>query len=76
MQSKLRCRPDYWAHPHARGVNANLPPQWLIYVKVDNLAGSIQRCEELGGKVLVRYSQSQAVIQDPAGAVIMIWSQT
>lgn len=59
---------------HARGVNAGLPAQWLIYIVVEDLERSVARCEELGGRVLVaskgfggqgRY----CVIQDPAGAV-------
>ena len=33
---------------HARGPNANLPPQWLIYVTVKSLDQSIARCNELG----------------------------
>jgi hypothetical protein len=59
---------------HARGVNAGLPPQWLIYITVADVGASAARCRELGGTVLVgpkdmggygRY----CVIQDPAGAV-------
>jgi len=59
---------------HARGVNADLPAQWLIYITVPDLEKCAARCAELGGKVLAgprgcgdagRY----CVIQDPAGAV-------
>lgn len=59
---------------HARGVNANLPPQWLVYMKVADIDQSVNRCLELGGKVLVppkpmgQYGR-YCVIQDPAGAV-------
>ena len=53
---------------HARGVNEGLPPQWLIYIAVENLEEAKRRCEELGGTVL-RSSESMCVIQDPAGAV-------
>ena len=58
---------------HARGSNASLPPQWLIYVNVEDLDRSAQRCVELGGK-LVDGPRSLGggrfcVIQDPAGAV-------
>src|SRR5436190_24064366 len=38
---------------HARGSNANLPPQWLIYIIVADVAASAARCLELGGQVLV-----------------------
>jgi predicted enzyme related to lactoylglutathione lyase len=59
---------------HARGHNAGLPPHWLVYISVADLAKSLRACKAHGGKVLVgpkgtaphsRY----AVIQDPTGAV-------
>jgi predicted enzyme related to lactoylglutathione lyase len=65
---------------HARGKNADLPPQWLVYITVEDLDRSIVRCEQLGGKVVAgpknmgdigRY----AVIQDPAGAVCALWQE-
>ena len=37
---------------HARGTNAGLPAQWLIYINVANLDHSIARCQELGGTIL------------------------
>ncbi len=65
---------------HARGVNADLPPQWLIYVIVEDIARSIARCVELGGKVITgpKSMGSQGtycVIQDPAGAVAALFQQ-
>jgi predicted enzyme related to lactoylglutathione lyase len=63
---------------HARGVNADLPGQWLIYIIVKDLGQSIAQCEELGGEVLVsprdmggtgRY----CVIRDPTGAVAALF---
>ena len=63
---------------HARGVNAGLPPVWLIYINVANLDDSMTRCRDLGGQVLAgpkgmggqgRY----CVIQDPAGAVAALF---
>jgi hypothetical protein len=59
---------------HARGVNAGLPPQWLIYITVADVNGSAARCQELGGRVLVGPKEvggygRYCVIQDPAGAV-------
>jgi len=62
---------------HARGVNADLPPQWLAYIVVEDLDASVGRCLELGGAVVAgpkgegsagRY----CVIQDPAGAVVAL----
>lgn len=61
---------------HKRGVNAAIPSVWMLYVGVDDVDASMHRCEELGGKVLVRPSTDvayrYAVIQDPAGAIIGI----
>jgi predicted enzyme related to lactoylglutathione lyase len=59
---------------HARGVNASLPSQWLVYIKVPNIDQSMERCLDLGGQVLVppkamgEYGR-YCVIQDPSGAV-------
>lgn len=58
---------------HARGANAKLPSQWLIYISVRSLAASIERCLALGGKLLDGPrpvgKQQFCVIQDPSGAV-------
>lgn len=65
---------------HARGSNANLPPQWLIYITVDNLDKSIERCRELGGDVLDGPRSlgegTFCVIRDPAGAVAALYQKT
>ncbi len=61
---------------HARGVNKDLPPQWLMYVKVVNLDESLSKCVELGGKVLGEKRKMgegyYSLIQDPAGAYMML----
>lgn len=59
---------------HARGANADLPPQWLIYITVEDLEASMRKCKERGGELLtpVRSCGGQGtycVIRDPAGAV-------
>lgn len=58
---------------HARGSNTGLPPQWLIYITVDDLDAAIVACEAHGGRV-VREPVSlmggrMCVLADPAGAV-------
>ena len=63
---------------HARGGNAGLPPQWLIYITVANVDESIATCKSLGGKILAEaknYSDMgrYCVIQDPAGAVCALF---
>ena len=58
---------------HARSQNADLPPQWLIYVPVEDLNASIDACERMGGKVVCRHSERYIVIEDPAGAVMVLY---
>jgi len=53
-------------------LNADLPPQWLIYVPVKSLSRSMAACRRLGGKILQKRKQL-CLIQDPAGAVMMLW---
>jgi predicted enzyme related to lactoylglutathione lyase len=58
---------------HARGVNAGLPPVWMMYLPVDDLAESLLCVEEEGG-VIIKAEQREggeyayAAIRDPAGA--------
>ncbi len=58
---------------HARGGNAKIPPQWLIYITVENVDAAAERCVTLGGKVIdgprAMGPRRFCVIQDPAGAV-------
>jgi uncharacterized protein len=58
---------------HARGVNTGLPPVWMIYLPVGDLAESLRRVEAEGGEVIntVRGAGGEnmyAVIRDPVGA--------
>ena len=59
---------------HARGVNADLPAQWLVYITVADIEASLAKCVELGGKAIREVRDlgehgRYCVIQDPAGAV-------
>jgi uncharacterized protein len=62
---------------HARGVNAGLPPVWLLYLPVGDLDESLERVGAEGGRILheqrgkdgaLRY----AVIEDPVGAAVAL----
>ena len=61
---------------HAQGANAELPPQWLLYIGVADLDHSIAQCQALGGKIIVAArpmgDQRFCVVQDPAGAVVAL----
>src|SRR5262245_5773169 len=62
---------------HARGVNAGIPPQWLMYVNVANLDQSMAACTSRGGTIVVPdrplYGGRFCVIRDPAGAVCALF---
>ena len=59
---------------HAQGTNQDLPPQWLLYVRVENVEASASRCQELGGEVLdgprMMGKELFCALRDPAGAVL------
>jgi len=62
---------------HARGTNAGVPPAWLLYVHVEDVDASAERCLALGGAVLDGPRDMGggrfAVIRDPAGAILALW---
>jgi predicted enzyme related to lactoylglutathione lyase len=62
---------------HARGVNLGLPPTWMIYLPVGDLAESLRRVREGGGEVIKATrgtdgKYASAVIQDPVGACLAL----
>lgn len=63
---------------HAKGVNSNLPPQWLIYITVESVDDRAIKCEESGGKIIEGPKEMSGygrmcVIEDPAGAVCALF---
>jgi uncharacterized protein len=62
---------------HARGGNADLPPVWMLYLPVGDLAESLRRVQAEGGRVLKAVQGSDgaymyAAIQDPVGAYLAL----
>lgn len=62
---------------HARGVNLGLPPVWMIYLPVSDLAESLRRVREGGGRIIKarRGTDGQytyAAVQDPVGAYLAL----
>jgi uncharacterized protein len=62
---------------HAHGVNAGLPPVWMIHLPVGDLAESLRRVGEEGGKIIraTRGSDREyvyAAVQDPVGACVAL----
>ena len=62
---------------HARGGNAELPSQWLIYITVADVDKSAETCRENGGQVIVGPKPMGdgkfAVIEDPIGSVAALY---
>ncbi len=63
---------------HARGSNAGLPAQWLIYITVDDLDRAVASVEALGGSGVRPAGEPGGigrfcVIRDPAGAVAALY---
>ena len=62
---------------HARGMNAGLPPVWMIYLPVGDLTESLRRVNEEGGEV-VKTMQGEdgtvvfAAVRDPVGASLAL----
>jgi predicted enzyme related to lactoylglutathione lyase len=62
---------------HARGVNVGLPRVWMIYLPVGDLAESLRRVQEEGGKA-IKVMQGEdgeyvhAAVQDPVGAYLAL----
>lgn len=62
---------------HTRGENAKLPPQWLVYITVENVKKSAKQCADLGGKIIDGprdlSGKPFCVIQDPGGAYVALY---
>jgi predicted enzyme related to lactoylglutathione lyase len=62
----------------AMGAHEPMPPSWLAYVAVDDVATTVAKMESLGGKVHVKATAMPdvgtfAVVGDPTGAVLAPW---
>lgn len=61
---------------YARGQNADLPAQWLIYISVEDLDQAMETCLSIGGKIVSAPAGGEhyryCVVQDPAGAVVAL----
>lgn len=63
---------------HARGSNAGLPAQWIIYIVVADLDAALAEVPARGGSVVrpvtdMGASGRYAVVQDPGGAVAALF---
>lgn len=63
---------------HARGMNQGIPPQWILYFNVADLAKSVTEILKRGGKKLTEIKEYQGgakycFVQDPAGAAFALF---
>lgn len=63
---------------NSRGVNADLPAQWLLYITVESVENSVAECKSAGGHVITGPKKigtygTYCVIKDPAGAVCALF---
>jgi uncharacterized protein len=61
-----------------RNEQKGMPPNWSIYIAVENADASAKRASELGGKLCVPPFDvfdmgRMAVVQDPTGAAFCLW---
>ena len=54
---------------HARGVNADLPAKWLVYVVVADLESSLAECRRLGGAVVTGPKAMDRTHATPSSAI-------
>jgi predicted enzyme related to lactoylglutathione lyase len=63
---------------HQRGLNADVPPQWLLYVQVDDVEERAAKCRAMGGEVIAGPRDMGegrfCVIRDPAGATLALYA--
>ncbi len=53
-------------------------PRWMVYIDVTDLAATLAKARELGGRVLqeplhIPHAGTLAVVADPVGAVFKLW---
>lgn len=63
---------------HARGKNAAVPPQWLIYITVSDLRASVETALSLGATVVTGDPDAPpeggyCILRDPASAVFALY---
>ncbi len=59
---------------HQRGVNHNIPSQWIMYVSVENVETTLQKCLQLGGELIHGNKKKDGaygfvIVKDPQGHI-------
>jgi uncharacterized protein len=62
---------------HARGENSDVPPQWMIYIVVEDVDAAAEKCVAMGGRLMAGPRDMGegrfCVIRDPAGAMCALY---
>ena len=59
---------------------AGVPPHWLAYVSVDDVASSTKKAKQLGAEIVMDTMKVgdfglMSIFKDPTGAVLALWQQ-
>ncbi len=62
---------------HAKGINSNIPPVWMVYINVASVGETVEKCKALGGKVIKEAFDGNghyiyAMLEDPMGTVLAV----
>ena len=64
---------------HQQGVNAKIPPVWVLYIWVQDLTISLEKCTAFVGNIIDGPRKAGAflfaLVRDPAGATIGLMQQ-
>lgn len=58
---------------NARGANAAIPPQWVVYITVPDVQAAVDAAVAHGGAVVDGPREGFCLLRDPAGAVFAVW---
>lgn len=64
---------------HQKGQNSRIPPQWLVYIVIEDLDASVDRALAMGAEMVDdRRTEGNlfCVLQDPAGAAFALFQAT
>ncbi len=58
----------------------DIPPHWLVYTHVEDVAATLEKAKELGGTTVVDKTPipgmgAFGIFQDPTGGVMAIWEE-
>ncbi|NNE00034.1 MAG: VOC family protein [Pirellulaceae bacterium] len=62
---------------NAKGPNSGIPPVWMMYINVDDIQATVDKCKANGGDVIGEPRSAGgglcAILRDPSGAVFAVY---